>query len=222
MDQSLKLCNPMWTELWNEGISPGEAFDMNSVSPLLSVYIQKGLVPPGRALVPGCGRGYDVTALATTDRYVIGLDIADKAIEAAKERLESLSEDMCACKGNSDFQTYSFFEVDATDPNYKFDFIYDYTFLCALDPSVRNYWAEQMARLVKPGGVLLTLIYPIRPPDDKGPPFSVSLELLRELLQPVGFECLELDMLPAQLCHEGRDGSEEGRGTSGIGRWKRL
>ena len=69
------------------------------------------------------------------------------------------------------------------------------------------------------GGELLTLVFPIRAPDERGPPYAVSLALLRELLEPAGFECLELDMLPSELCHEGRDGSS-GSG-SGVGRWRR-
>lgn len=212
--------------MWDEGIVPGQLFDMGAPSPLLSKYIKENKVPLGRALVPGCGRGYDVTALASADRYVLGLDIAEKAVEAAKVRLEALSEDLCVSKSNADFQTTSFFEVDVSDPSNKFDFVYDYTFLCALDPTVRTHWAEQMAKLIKPNGELLTLIFPIRPPDDKGPPFAVSLELLKELLLPVGFECLELDMLPAELCHEGRDGRDvngiASKGSSGIGRWRKL
>ena len=212
--------------MWNKGIAPGQLFDATLPSPLLSKFIEENRIPFGRALVPGCGRGYDVTALATSDRYVLGLDIADKAVEAAKERRDSLSSDQCACKENADFQTTSFFELDVSDPNQKFDFIYDYTFLCALDPSVRTSWAEQMARLTKPNGELLTLIFPIRAPDDQGPPFQVTLELYKELLLPVGFECLELDLLPPELCHEGRDGGErtENRllGNSGIGRWRKL
>lgn len=225
MEGNNELTHTRWTELWDAGIAPGQLFDAESPSPLLSNFIKENKIPTGRALVPGCGRGYDVTALASSDRYVLGLDIAQKAVDAAKERRDALSEEQCSCKENADFQTTSFFDLDVTDPNNKFDFIYDYTFLCALDPSIRTLWAEQMARLMKPNGELLTLIFPIRPPDDKGPPFSLSLEIYKELLLPVGFECLELELLPAELCHAGRDGSEvEAKlpGTSGVGRWRKL
>ncbi len=222
----MELNNTRWGTMWDKGIAPGQLFDTGTVSPLLQKYILESKIPSGRALVPGCGRGYDVTALATPDRYVLGLDIAEKAVEAAKERRDSLSVEECASKANADFQTTSFFDIDVSDPVNKFDFIYDYTFLCALDPTVRMTWAEQMSKLTKPNGELLTLIYPIRPADTLGPPFQVSLELYRELLEPVGFECLELDLLPAELCHEGRDGN--GIVTSimvaksGVGRWRKI
>lgn len=82
-----ELTHPRWTEIWDKGLEPGELFDANSITPLLGNLIKDGKIPNGRALVPGCGRGYDVTALATKDRYVLGLDIAENAVKAAKQRL---------------------------------------------------------------------------------------------------------------------------------------
>ena len=120
----------------------------------------------------------------------------------------------------------SFFDLPE-DGNEKFDFIYDYTFLCALDPSIRVAWAEKMAALLKPDGELLTLIFPIRENSTDGPPFKVSLELFTDLLVPVGFECTRLELLPPELCHRNRDGSanlvdpNSRMGKSGIGRWRR-
>ena len=224
-----ELTHTRWADMWDAGLAPGQVFDAASISPLLLSLIKLNKVPNGRSLVPGCGRGYDVTALATKDRYVLGLDIAETAVRAAKERRDSLPDNECLLKSNADFQTTSFFDLDGSTIENKFDFIYDYTFLCALDPSVRPQWAQKMAELVKPQGELLTLIFPIREPDDKGPPFQVSMELYKELLEPMGFTCELLELLPPELCHKGRDGSavESGKGlrrfagNSAVGRWRR-
>ena len=209
--------NPRWNAMWSNGINPGEAFDKGHVSPLLESYIKEFKIPIGRALVPGCGRGYDVTALASPQRTVLGLDISDIAIESAKLRLMSLNDEDCYKDGIS-FSTASFFDVEGL-----FDFIYDYTFLCALHPSVRKLWAEKMSDLLQKGGELLTLIYPIIDGDhESGPPYKVSLELLKELLFPVGFECIELAILPTELCHDGRDGTGPFAAKSGVGRWRKI
>ncbi len=109
----------------------------------------------------------------------------------------------------------NFFDIKPENDDEKFDFVYDYTFLCALDPSVRVDWAAQMASIIKPGGELFTLIFPITTKVG-GPPFAVTLDLYSSLLLPVGFDCLHLEMLPPELCHRGREG------MSGIGRWKRV
>ena len=174
-----ELENRRWIDMWDGGLLPGQAFDACAASPLLLQYIAENKIPHGKALVPGCGRGYDVTALADEHRYVLGLDIAPKAVEAARDRLVVLSSDECKYKPNAHFATTSFFDLQEKDGLY--DFIYDYTFLCALHPSVRPMWALKMSRLVRADGVLLTLIFPIREIDDVGPPYAVSLDLVRQV-----------------------------------------
>lgn len=176
---SSDLSHPRWEAMWSEGINPGDRFDASGISPLLKTYLEEGKIPFGRALVPGCGRGYDVTALSHEKRYVLGLDISTTAIAAARSRLESLSSSECANKDNAKFSTESFFNLDTAHEENKFDFIYDYTFLCALDPSIRKDWANKMAALVRPGsGELLTMIYPIMELEG-GPPFKVSMQLFK-------------------------------------------
>ena len=95
-----------------------------------------------------------------------------------------MSSDECRYKSNAEFSTTSFFDLPITtaDDDGLYDFIYDYTFLCALHPSVRNNWATKMSQLVRADGVLLTLIFPIKELDDQGPPYAVSLDLVRKVL----------------------------------------
>ena len=126
---------------------------------------------------------------------------------------------------NAEIKNQNFFDVPYFE---EFDFAYDYTFLCALDPSVRTEWAQQMHKVLKPEGILLTLIFPINPdrPITQGPPFRVSLKDVEELLTNDNkFEKIELHLLEKELCHPGRDGST-GDGvrieaTSGVGYWKK-
>ena len=210
------------------GLQPGSLFDAMKPCPLLEAYIKEGKVPAGKALVPGCGRGYDVIALAAETREALGIDIVEAAITAAKEFKDEYaskldSEAKLILNANANFQVASFFNLDD-----KFDFIYDYTFFCALDPSVRQEWAEKMYSLIKPGGELLTLIFPMVKDESykRGPPFKVTLALYKDLLVLAGFECLELRELPPELSHEGRDGitarTQGLLASSGVGRWKKL
>jgi SAM-dependent methyltransferase len=214
--------DPIWESKWEKGIAPGESFDKSNPSPLLIKYLHEGLIPNGRALVPGCGRGYDVTALASDERYVLGLDISRTAVEKAKERAKSLPASECLNKSKIEFQTTSFFDLKPANDSEKFHFIYDYTFLCALHPSTRTDWALQMSELILKDGILLTLIFPINSTRKVGPPYEVTLENYKELLEAVGFECLELSMVPKELCHSERDGSETALGATGVGRWRKL
>ena len=224
---STEFANNRWFEIWNNGLQPGERFDARSPSPALWKLIKENKIPDGRALVPGCGRGYDVAALASSSRYALGIDIVEKAVLDANVYLKSLPDNLRPPVGKGEVKVANFFDLPATKLEDKWNFIYDYTFLCALDPSIRTDWAKKMAELIHPGGELLTLIFPISETKEGGPPFRVSLEVVKNLLEPVGFRSFQLEILPSELCHPGRDGITKGDNFdasyfSGIGRWKLI
>lgn len=203
--------------MWKKGINPGESFDMSSSSPALIKLIEDNIIPNGRCLVPGCGRGYDLVVLAANgERSILGIDLSPIAVDTANNYLiaQNLNKDIAEVK------EINFFELNEEE---KFDFIYDYTFLCALDPSLRKKWANKMSSLLKPNGMLITLIFPIAEEWLGGPPFKVSLEIIKDLLEGVDMKYSKLEILPKELCHKGRDGEFNERWNmkmySGIGIW---
>lgn len=152
---------------------------------------------------------------------ISGLEMAPGAIDAAQDMLNSLPLSERPPVGSAEFHLTNFFDMPTDEKSVKFDFIYDYTFLCALDPSIRDLWASKMADLLNPGGILLTLIYPISETKEDGPPFRVTLDIVKNLLVTAGFEQLQLEILPFELCHPGREGVT-GPYSSGLGLWKRT
>lgn len=204
--------NMDWESLWVGGIPPGTRFDVSGSHLLLKRAVEAGTIPKGRALVPGCGRGYDLATLASQDRFVIGLDIAPTGVREAQDWLAANAAD----KANQyqvlcqDFFTY--------EPSEKFDFIYDLTFLCALPPSLRKNWASKTASLLKPGGTLITVQFPIKPfggihPRDQppnyeiGPPYLLSKELYDDLLGE-NFDLLSIEDVPEEMSVPDRAGCE--------------
>jgi len=71
-----------WEKSWEFGVTP---WDLGKPTPVIEHLVRSGTLPNGRALVPGCGMGYDVVALACPERFVIGLDISDMAVKKAKQ-----------------------------------------------------------------------------------------------------------------------------------------
>ena len=51
---------------------------------------------------------------------------------------------------------------------------------------MRQDWARTWGKLIKPGGYLVTLQWPIRPDDKTGPPWPVSPQIYSDLLTPLG------------------------------------
>ncbi|XP_041989791.1 probable thiol methyltransferase 2 isoform X1 [Salvia splendens] len=186
---------------WDEGLTP---WDLGNPTPVLVHLHNTGSLPKGRALVPGCGSGYDVVAMACAEHHVVGLDVSDIAIKKAIE-LTSGSPNAEHCTFlKTDFFTWC--------PDQLFDLIFDYTFFCAIEPELRSLWAKKMSNLLKPDGELITLIYPI---DDHegGPPYKVSVADYEEELHTVGFEATQIS--ENELAIAPRKGREK------LGRWRR-
>jgi hypothetical protein len=86
-----------------------------------------------------------------------------------------------------------------------------------MHPDHRQTWASSWGRLIRPGGTLVTLIFPVLPDADPsvGPPFPISPELYTSLLPPAGFEIVSMEKVPAERSVGGRAGKEW------LGVWRR-
>ncbi|KOS21624.1 putative thiol methyltransferase 2 [Escovopsis weberi] len=155
------------------------------------------------ALVPGCGPGHDVLLLSSLGYDAVGLDFSNNAIQRATDnervanesgKYEPVEEGLE--KGTVTWLTGDFFAdewtaVDGTTVSQssfgKFDLIFDYTFLCALQLPLRPQWAKRMSRLLAPGGHLICLEYPVgKPISLQGPPWGLWPEVYEALLGAPG------------------------------------
>ena len=113
--------------MWAGGLRPGQAFDAARVEPALANLLasESAGLPTGRALVPGCGRGYAVAALARCGYDATGLEIAPSAVVAANEHIranEAVSDKSWRVVAGD------FFEHRVAEQE-RFSLVYDCTFL---------------------------------------------------------------------------------------------
>ena len=202
-------------------VPPHRSFDARRAAPAFVRALEAGRVAAAgrRALVPGAGRGYDLELLVRNGAAsVTGLEISPSAVAAASAYLDGALEEEEGDNGQlsarakaavveADFFT---FEPTGADLN-GFDLVYDYTFFCALEPGQRDAWAARMGRLVKPGGNLVTLMFPLDGDRPGGPPFSVSkadyLDRLANGREPL-FAVESVEDVPAAASHPERGGRE--------------
>lgn len=169
-----------WREAWERGQTP---WDAGQSPPILKKLVESNSLPEGKALVPGCGSGYDVVTLASPNRTVIGMDLAPGAVEA----FQSLREDTNTPEHQATVIHDDFFERDFDE---KFDLIWDYTFLCAIEPERRKEWAKRCHELLKPTGELVTLIFPVKDRDrpishdEQGPPYRLTPSYVENIVEP--------------------------------------
>jgi cyclopropane fatty-acyl-phospholipid synthase-like methyltransferase len=122
--------------------------------------------------VPGCGTGHDVREWAKANFSVYGYDLAPSAIRLSIERTQ-------AAGLKAEFQLGDFLH---DDPPFQFDWIFEHTLFCAIDPGERELYVQAVLRWLKPGGQYLTVNYLI--PDTDGPPFGTTREELIERFGP--------------------------------------
>lgn len=194
-----------WDDLWQQKTTP---WDRSIPNPALidalheksSILNSSPWVDTRRrkkALVPGCGRGYDVLLFASHGYDAYGLDISQTAIEACKQ-LDSEQDtdatryppkDTTTTRGARNFLAADFFNDDLSSHTNGegFDVIYDYTFLCAIPPNLRPQWSKRVSELLAPNGSLICCESPLaKPPKAGGPPHGLSSELYVQLFKQPG------------------------------------
>jgi hypothetical protein len=86
--------------------------------------------------------------------------------------------------------TANFHEADflTSEPPVPFDWVFEHTLFCAIQPDQRDAYVRAVERWLKPGGHFLAIHYMVT--DDEGPPFSVTQDELLRRFSP-SFDLLE-------------------------------
>jgi methyl halide transferase len=116
----------------------------------------------GTVAVPGCGTGHDVRAWAQAGFAASGFDIAPSAIRLAGEKTKGTG---LAAK----FQVADFLR---DEPPFCFDWLFEHTLFCAIQPGERDDYVRAVLRWLKPGGQYLAVNYLVTDPE--GPPFPTT------------------------------------------------
>jgi SAM-dependent methyltransferase len=151
-----------WETWYQAGDTP---WDLGGPTPVFTRLIREERFAPGKLLIPGAGRGYDAIAFAQAGFEVTTVDLAPSACAAIRERAAAAGVELEVKQGD-------FFALRETA---HYDLVLEYTFYCAIDPELRPAYRDQMARLLKPGGLLVGLYFPLnRPMEADEPPYGVK------------------------------------------------
>jgi len=122
--------------------------------------------------VPGGGTGHDACEWAKAGFRVYGYDLAPSAIRLSTERTQ-------AAGLTAEFRQADFLR---DQPPFSFDWVFEHTLFCAIDPGERDLYVSAVRRWLMPGGQYLAVNYLI--PDRDGPPFGTTREELIERFAP--------------------------------------
>ncbi|MDK1081132.1 MAG: methyltransferase domain-containing protein [Anaerolineae bacterium] len=167
-----------WEALYLDG---SDGWDLGGPNPVFQKLLQNEKIKPGKIILLGAGRGHDAREFARHGYQVTAVDFSPSAVQEMK-RLADKSAPV-------EIMQHDIFNLpDSMDG--CFDTVLEYTCYCAIDPKRRAEFADLVARLLKPGGLYLSLAFPIGQHTD-GPPFAVSVEKVLKLFKERSFKLVE-------------------------------
>lgn len=188
-----------WEQRYRIGDTPWEK---GGPSPPLLEWLGRHGAMHGDVLVPGCGSGQDVRAIAGASpaTEVVGLDVAPSAIDQARR---------FSLAGKETYQLADIFNLPVELRN-RFTWVFEHTCFCAIEPRQRPDYVRGVFQALQPEGVLLAIFFlnpwdPGEAPEAGGPPFAVTREELDGLFG-AHFDLLE--ELKPRTAFPGREGRE--------------
>ena len=167
--------HPLDAAFWQKCYVKGDAiWDHGEPSPGLVDFLQKNRRAPGHVLVPGCGFGHDCRELARHGFKVTGLDISPRAVAEAGKLARTDGIRVTYRRGD-------FLNLEARYRG-RFDWLFEHTCFCAIDPAQRDRYVLAAATALRRGGYFLGVFYIIQP--KSGPPFGATQEELLERFRP--------------------------------------
>jgi len=188
-----------WEQLYRSGDMPWEK---GYAAPPLLEWLDLHGPLTGDIIVPGCGYGHDVRAIAARSRNanVVGFDISPTAIAEAR-RFPKI--------GNESYQVRDLLDL-SNDLYSTFDWVVEHTCFCVLSPEHRCDYVTRVASLLRSDGLLLAIFFldpwdPGEMPEAGGPPFGVTPDELNRLF---GSRFQVIEEIHPKTAYPGRQGKE--------------
>lgn len=188
---------PEWSTqgYWQGRFEVGDTpWDLDAPSSVLIEALEEltgvgGSLSGKRVLSPGCGRGSDALECVRRGADVVAVDWSEIAVSALRARYAGSA---ASSLGSLEVIHGDLFEV----LKQRVDVVCEHTFFCAIDPSMRPRYAEEIAAWVSSGGFLIGNFFIVSDTDAQrlanlslskegnGPPFATSARELEQLLRP--------------------------------------
>lgn len=164
----VELNEQTWSNRYREN---NTGWDLGGPSTPLKEYIDSLTDTSLTILIPGAGNAYEAEYLwlqGFTNTHVI--DIAKEPLDNLLERVPGFP---AAQAIHGDFFTHQG----------QYDLVLEQTFFCAISPSLRQAYAQQMHKLLKPGGKLAGVVFNT-PKNTDQPPFGGTADEYKNYFNP--------------------------------------
>ena len=162
---------------WDQSYQNNETpWERGEPAPPLVEYLESHSIS-GRVLVPGCGLGHDVRLVASMGCDALGLDLSETALNRARAYKDPE-------QGSVSYQLADMLDANNGIRGASFDYVFEDTCFCAIDPGLRKDYVNAVQRHLKPRGYFLAILF-TNLDDPEGPPFATSHAEVENLYSPV-------------------------------------
>ena len=167
-----------WEDLYQTNY---DKWDLKEATPIFKKLATE--LPLGRVCIIGCGRGYDAIEFAKKGFKVTAIDFAPSAISSLKNMANLMEVSLEIIRKN----------IFDLLPEYRnsFDYVLEQTCICAIHPSRRKEYETIVKGILKMGGHLVGLWFPLdKDLAEEGPPYGTSIEEVKSTFDP-GWEIIK-------------------------------
>ena len=161
------------TQFWEDIYLDNDAgWDLGGTTPVFDNIANQ--LNQGKVCIVGCGNGYDAVMFSQKGFEVTAVDFAPSAVIA----LETMSE-----KENVNVQILQS-DIFCLSPKYDsiFDYVIEQACFCAVNPERRQEYERLVYNILKPGGKLIGLWFPLdKTIEDGGPPWGITINEVKSI-----------------------------------------
>ena len=165
-------------QFWEDIYLAGEAqWDLQGSTPVFKNLSNN--LPLGNLCIIGCGRGYDAIEFAKKGFKVTAVDFASSAILSLKKMAEDENVSLQIIER----------DIFTLMPDYEnsFDYVIEQTCFCAIHPSRRKEYEVIVKGILKVGGHLVGLWFPLdKDIKEDGPPYGTTIDDVKSIFRNGG------------------------------------
>ena len=172
-------------------------WDLKGVTPVFDSL--SNVLIKGKVCIVGCGRGYDAIMFAKKGFDVTAVDFAPTPISELNKLAIEKSVTITTVQDD-------IFSLVGKYPD-TFDYVIEQTCFCAIHPNRRKEYEIIVRTILKPGGKLVGLWFPLdKSQEEGGPPFGTTIDEVKSIFNS-GWK-IEKEEFPSQSV-EPRKGREK-------------
>ncbi len=171
MEQHIEDLPQFWEDIY---LADDAGWDLGGPTPIFRFIADD--ISAGKLCILGCGKGYDAVMFAERGFEVTAIDFAPSAVNAVEKLARKYDVKIKIIQN----------DIFSLTPEYlnTFEYVLEQTCFCAINPKRRKEYERLVYSILKVGGKLIGLWFPLdKSVKEGGPPFGMSISEVKHFFR---------------------------------------